>query len=131
MFSDPLQLHLFDPFDSTGNTPESFPAIERAADHSAYKLLDWGNTGEDVTIFVGHQFSKRNRTTVRFTLQKVIADPISGSNVLASNSYYFVADKSPIFSPSQESKALGMLGSFLLGIDTDDPLVTRVMAGET
>jgi len=131
MFSDPLQLRLFPDFDTTGITPDSFPAIERAADHSTYKLVDWDSSGEDVTVFIGHQFNRRNRTTVRFTISKVVADPLSGLNTLASNSYYFVADKSPIFAPAQESKAIAMVGSFLLGIDAADPLVTRVMNGET
>jgi hypothetical protein len=115
----------------TSSDPKSFVCIERAADHSLYRYPVFV-TGEDVDLFVGHQFGKRNRVTMRFTASKIVADPlVSGRSSLLSNSYYIVADEHPSFVSGSKGFLLNGLASLILGNDGANPVFTRVIAGET
>lgn len=121
----------------------SLPASERAADHSTYKLVDVDSDGRPVTwtVFVGHQYGKRSRYTVRITVDTVLPDLLTpANNAKVSQSVYVVADvpNTGVFEPYSSApsfpsfnKMMKQLGSFLISVDTADPIFRRVVDGET
>lgn len=121
----------------------SLPASERAADHSTYKFVETDEDGRPITwtVFVGHQYGKRNRYTVRVTVDSVLPDLLSPEkNARVSQAVYVVADVplTGVFEPYSEAPAIAtinkmmhMLGSFLVSVDTAVPVFRRVIDGET
>jgi hypothetical protein len=121
----------------------SFPASERAADHSTYKFADVDEDGRPVTwtMFVGHQYGKRSRYTIRLTVDSVLPDLLSpANNAKVQQSVYVVADvpNTGVFEPYSEApaiptfnKMMHMIGGFLVSVDTAVPVFRRVVDGET
>lgn len=140
MLADPLTLTT-DWTTITADATENFvfPALERAADHSSYGTFD-AVTQEKMTLFVGHQYGRRNRFTVRLTVDGLTPDLIlDGNNSKFSQSCYVVFDCPPtgpvnpaaystISLPHYMMKAIGGL---LIGINDADPVFQRVVNGET
>jgi hypothetical protein len=140
---------LADPLVVTGDwttiTPDateniSMPALERAADHSLYGYDDPTSANyEKWRIFTGHQYGKRSRYTVRITNSGIIPDfLIDGNQTTFQQSCYVVFDAPntgaidlSTSGLARPQKMLHMLGSFLVSVDTADPLFLRILRGET
>jgi hypothetical protein len=118
----------------------SMAALERDSNHSLYGYDDAASANyEKWRLFVGHQYGKRARYTVRLTNSGIIPDfLIDGNNTTFSQSCYVVFDN-PIAGAIDLSSSgldhinlmLHTIGSFLVSVDTAAPLFRRIMAGET
>jgi hypothetical protein len=140
MFADPLTI-TGDWSTITADAGENqvFQAIERAADHSLYGQND-GSPSEYWRLYIGHQFGRRNRYTVRLTVNGLTPDLlIDGNNSQYTQSCFVVFD-SPSVGPINPSGYSGislpnymmkLIGGFLVSVDTADPLFKRVLNGET
>lgn len=129
MFADPLTL---DTTTSVFTTSDSvaLPAISRGVDSSSYALNAVRGSSERWEIFIGHQFGKRNRTTMRITVKDSVTDPVTGFVTPVSNSYYVVSDKHPLFDPTTEDYAFNALATFMVAIGGPKEF-DRIELGET
>jgi hypothetical protein len=140
MFADPFVVHT-DWTTVTVDSSEdiSFVTTERAADHSTYANPD-NNSTDSWSLFIGHQYGRRNRYTARLTVSGLVPDLIiDGNNSQYSQSCYVVFDcpssgpvNPAIYSDiSLPNYMLKTIGGLLISVDSADPLFQRVMRGET
>jgi len=137
MYADPLVL----PTKASAITTASnltFAAIERAPDHSTYQFID-PTAGVTYTLFMGHQYGKRQRHTVRFSASGMDTDPLNAAlKVPYSQSVYVVADI-PIggyvggatYATALMVQQLGLIGNLILKQAANPDFMTKNLAGET
>jgi hypothetical protein len=137
MYADPLVL----PTKASALTTASnltFPAVERASDHSTYVLFD-ATSGYTFTVFMGHQYGKRQRHTIRMTAAGMDTDPLNASlKVPFSQSVYVVADVpqggyvgGSTYATSLMVQQCGVIGNLLLAAGANPSFLSKNLAGET
>lgn len=142
MLADPLVVNSnWTTITAVGGESFSMPAVERAADHSTYQLVDSGGAGDiPFTMFIGHQYGKRNRYTARLTVAGLAPNLLfDGQSSRFSQSCYVVFDvppagiQEPYSSPTYATSKtmMRMIGSLLVSVGAADPVFTRILAGET
>lgn len=138
MFADPtVMIRDYTTITANAGYNLGFPASERAADHSTYRTVDADNN--DHVLFVGHQYGRRNRFTVRYTISGVTpALLVPDQNQSFSQSCYAVFDcptSGPIDGTGSVTlltrKLMNGIGGYLTSITGADPLMVRVVKGET
>lgn len=138
MFSDPFVLtrrYTTLTADAAGNG--SFAATERAADHSTYRLVD--ADGNDHVLFMGHQYGKRWRFTARYDVSGLVPSlVVPTENNSFKQSVYVVVDAPQtgiVRTTSTQNylmqKQLVGIGSLLVQTSTTDPILQRLIDGET
>jgi hypothetical protein len=85
-----------------------------------------------IEVFVGHQYGKRNRYTVRVTESELVTDPIDSSkNSVRTESAYFVVDRSLLGASTSSVSLQTMLGVFLLKPSDVANAAAAVLQGQT
>jgi hypothetical protein len=141
MLADPLVVNsLWSTVTVNAAGNASLPCIERAPNHSLYRTVDADGTVHD--IFIGHQFGRRNRYTVRYNVSGLTPDLIlDGNNSRYSQSVYVVVDVPPtgpvgnsnFVAPSDLITYMTkVIGGFMVETEAQLPnVLDRVIKGET
>lgn len=113
-----------------GTTSSNFVAISRTDTSSTYRYTI--DSTHWIDLFVGHQYGKRNRFTMRFTEVELVPDPTNTElNIQKSTSYSVVADRSLLGAATNEIKLLTALGMSVITLTDGTMKFGRVLIGET
>jgi len=134
MLADPLILESVNALGATaysaGHSTWSFVCTGRGPTSSTYRYSV--SSSHYIDIFVGHQYGKRNRFTIRLTETELVTDPIdSTKNSVKTSTAYVVVDRSLLGAGTNETKMLQSL-AYVCNTFSDAPsLVSLILGGQT
>jgi hypothetical protein len=137
MFADPLSLQDVaataidsSAFYGTGAQYLSFVCTGRSPTNSTYRYTV--SSSHYIDLFIGHQYGKRNRFTVRLTENELVTDPIdSTKNSVKSSTAYIVIDRSLLGAGTNERHMQHILANVLFTPTGSTPMIDKVTGGET